>query len=73
MKIPKYVQAMICRRYLLACKLKEASLDLDDWIARHGGDLEDESIIGCTTSGCMTIEEPGEAREAIENYILTKM
>ena len=65
-KIPKYVQKMIDDRYKYACKLINASANLDEWLDNHGIICGDDY----TCTGCMIYCEPWTARQCVENDII---
>lgn len=66
MKIPKYVQKLIDRRYRLAIELSSVCTELDCWIEAKGIPANEDY----TWSGCLIYCEPSVAKDCIEQDIL---
>lgn len=68
MKIPKYVQKLIDRRWKLAEELNDVSNQLDAWLENNGISICNDY----TTTGCMVYCEPYNAKKCVEEDILNK-
>lgn len=68
MKIPKYVQKIIDRRWKLAEELNDVSTKLDEWLENNGIPICNDY----TTTGCMIYCEPYNAKRCVEADILNK-
>lgn len=73
MKIPKKISSLLEKRVKLAKQLQKLNWELEEWIESHGGNLTDGDLMCGINTHVAIYEEPDEAKDAVENYIIEKM
>lgn len=73
MKVPKKIIKLLDARSKKAIEIMSIENNIDEWLIKHGANMDDVQLESSTVSGCMIYQEPYIARQNVIDYIENKM